>query len=183
MGRPPFADVDDVLDALDGLGDAGGDDVVPVLAHLLQTADLLAAAAPDDDELAVAGLLHDVASGLDPDCPDHPAEGARLVGPLFGGRVAALIAGHAEAKRYLVAVEPSYAAGLSAVSAATLVRQGGPMREPELRVFARGPHATALVSLRRADDAAKVPGRATSPVGSWRGALTRVAATAGARRG
>jgi predicted HD phosphohydrolase len=178
VGRSPFTDVDEVLEALGALEDGPGDDVVPALDHLLQTAHLLAIVAPDDDELLVAGLLHDVASALDPTCPDHPGEGARLVRPLFGTRVAALVAGHAEAKRYLVAVEPPYAAGLSAVSTATLVDQGGPMREPEVRAFARGPHAAALVALRRADDAAKVPGRVTRPVGSWRPALARVARVA-----
>lgn len=175
VSRPPFTAVDEVLDALASLEGRPSEDVVPTLPHLLQTAELLAVAHPGDDELIVAGLLHDVASGLDPGCGDHPAEGARLVAPLLGPRVAALIAGHAQAKRYLVTVEPAYADGLSENSTVTLVGQGGPMTGDEVRRFESGPHAAALVVLRRADDAAKVPDRTTPPPTRWRSHLERIA--------
>jgi len=89
--------------------------------------------------------------------------------------VGELVAGHAEAKRYLVTVQPTYARGLSPDSTTTLARQGGAMTGDEVRAFARGPHCAALVALRRADDGAKVPGRAVRPLGEWRAVLDEVA--------
>ena len=49
------------------------------------------------------------------------------------------------------------------------------MTGDEVRAFARGPHCAALVALRRADDGAKVPGRAVRPLGEWRAVLDEVA--------
>ena len=122
--------------------------MVPAVAHLLQTAERLAATAPDDPELVAAGLVHDLASALDPDCPDHGPSGADLVRPLLGPRVAALVAGHTDAKRFLVTVEPGYADALSGTSTFTLIGQGGVMAPREQERFA-GPRR-----LRRADPAA-----------------------------
>jgi gamma-butyrobetaine dioxygenase len=175
VGTAPLSSVDGLLEALGSLRDHAGDDVVPTLAHLLQTADALAAAHPGDPGLVVAGLVHDIATGLDPGCADHARAGAALVAPLLGERVGQLVAGHAEAKRYLVTVEPSYARALSPDSTATLARQGGAMTGDEVRSFARGPHRADLVALRRADDGAKVPGRAVRPLGEWRAVLDEVA--------
>jgi hypothetical protein len=55
----------------------------PSSNHLLEAAQLVAEAAPDDDELVVAGLLHDVMEDCGP-CSDELA--AR-----FGARVAAIV--------------------------------------------------------------------------------------------
>ncbi len=175
MTRPPFASVDELLDALASLDGQPTQDVVAALPHLLQTAERLATTSPDDPELIAAGLVHDLASALDPHCPDHARAGARLVEPLLGARVATLVAGHTDAKRYLVTVDPAYAGGLSENSTFTLIGQGGPMAAAEIADFAAGADAAALVALRRADDSAKAPGASTRPVADWRPLLTAVA--------
>ncbi len=178
MALVPFTSVDEVLDALGSLEGMATDDVVAALPHLLQTAELLDATHPDDPELVVAGLVHDLASALEIGCPDHAAEGARIVAPLLGGRVAELVAGHTDAKRYLVRVDPAYTAGLSPNSTATLVRQGGAMTHSEANEFEARAEAGPLVALRRADDQAKDPDRPTRPIESWRAVLIRVAGAA-----
>ena len=60
----PFRTVDELLHVLDD--PVVGDDIVAALAHHLQCAALLAQDAPGDVELQVAGLVHDVASSMDP---------------------------------------------------------------------------------------------------------------------
>lgn len=167
-----------VLDELGRLDDPRGTDVVPAVAHLLQTAERLHQAAPDDDELVAAGLVHDLASAIDPDCPDHGPAGAALVRGLLGARVARLVAGHTDAKRYLVTVEPDYADALSDTSTFTLIGQGGPMDRAERDRFARADDFDSLILLRRADDAAKAPDAEVRPMAAWRPLLEQVAARA-----
>jgi predicted HD phosphohydrolase len=178
MDRSPFASVDELIDALASLDGSPTEDVVAALPHLLQTAERLASSDPDDPELVVAGLVHDLASALDHGWPDHASAGAELVGPLLGRRVATLVGGHTDAKRYLVTVEPAYAGGLSANSTFTLIGQGGAMDADELADFAVRPDLRGLLALRRADDLAKVPGASTRPVEQWRPVLDTVAASA-----
>jgi hypothetical protein len=55
----PFSSVGHLLAALGSLDGVPSDDVVGALPHLLQTAELLEGAAPDDRELIVAGLVYD----------------------------------------------------------------------------------------------------------------------------
>ena len=136
MALAPFSSVEDLLSALESIDGLPTEDVVAALPHLLQTAEVLDADHGDDPELVAAGLVHDLASALELGCPEHAAAGAALVAPLFGPRVADLVAGHAEAKRYLVTVEPDYALGLSANSTFTLVGQGGTMDGDEVAAFA-----------------------------------------------
>ena len=55
------------------------------LAHALQCGAILRAEHPDDPELAVAGLVHDIADIAYPDDhTDHDRRGATLVEPLLG---------------------------------------------------------------------------------------------------
>ena len=167
-----MASVDELIAVLNGLDRPATLDGAPTwsaaLPHLLQTAERLEADHGDDPELVAAGLVHDLASALELGCPDHAAAGAALVGPLLGPRVAELVAGHTEAKRYLVTVEPDYADGLSANSTFTLVGQGGTMDAARSPPSPAGQSCDALVALRRADDAAKVPSASTRPVDAWR---------------
>jgi hypothetical protein len=86
---------------------------------------------------------------------------------VLGERVAALVEAHVTAKRFLVATEPGYDGALTALSATTLALQGGPLSAVEVAVFAARPGAGDAVALRRADDAAKVPGSPVRPLGSW----------------
>src|SRR3954447_13223124 len=98
---------------------AAGDGVfdepeVDGLAHALQCGAILLEEQPDDTELAVAGLLHDIADIKFPgDHRDHAQVGADLIAPLFGDRIAHLIGSHVAAKRFLVATDGTYRSRLS----------------------------------------------------------------------
>ena len=139
-----------------------------ILHHGLRCADLLAVSDPHDPELQVAGLLHDVGYVLAPGCADvHGTVGADAVRPVLGERVAALIEGHVPAKRYLVTVDPAYRNRLSPGSRRTLAEQGEAMSSAEAAAFSRTPHFEGAVRLRRADEQAKDPAAAPTPLSSW----------------
>jgi predicted HD phosphohydrolase len=165
-------DVDSLLDLLarpDATDDGEG---VTMLAHHLQTAAQLAVDAPDDLALQVAGLVHDVGTILEPGRPlTHARTGADVVRPLLGDRVAELVVQHDQAKRYLVTVDPEYLDALSPQSVTTLEVQGGAMNGAERAAFEELPDFDACVALRRADDAAKVPGKDVPPLDHWRTTL------------
>jgi predicted HD phosphohydrolase len=146
-----------------------------LLAHGLQCAAELAARAPGDAELQVAGLVHDIGTVLDPDAMDsHAPRGGAFVARLLGRRVGRLVSLHAEAKRFLVAADPAYRSRLSRRSLETLVEQGGVMRAAEAEAFAAVDDVDAILMLRRADDDAKVPGRVVPGLDAWRPALEAV---------
>jgi predicted HD phosphohydrolase len=168
----PIESVDALLDLLAGSAIHADEEDVDLLAHALQCGQLLREVAPDDVELQVSGLVHDIGTALVPDAPDrHARIGADAVRPLLGTRVARLVAGHAEAKRYLVSVDASYRAELSPRSIVTLAAQGGPLDRRAADAFSRGRDAEALIALRRADDAAKVPGATVPGLDAWRPVL------------
>lgn len=165
-----------VLEAGAGVAD---DEDVDLLSHALQCADILARVAPGDIELQVAGLVHDVGTLLAPGhAATHAAVGAAAVSELLGARVARLVAAHDQAKRYLVTVDPRYRHRLSARSLETLRVQGGLLDPEERKAFAARPDLEACLALRRADDAAKVPGVAVPGLGRWRPLLERLARSA-----
>ncbi len=144
-----------------------------MLDHSLQCAALLAQRHPDDRELQLAGLVHDVGTILRPDEPaGHASTGAAAVAPLLGRRVAWLVSWHADAKRFLVTTDPEYRARLSARSIVTLEAQGGLMDETEVAALGAAPDLEALLELRRADDDAKVVGRTVPTLETWRPLLT-----------
>ena len=179
MSEPtqPIESVDALLAVLQASSAHDDEEDVDLLAHALQCAQWLRVAAPDDLELQVAGLVHDIGTALVPDAPERHAQiGATAVRPLLGARVARLVAGHAEAKRYLVAADASYRDALSERSVVTLAAQGGPLSDTATAAFARGRDAEALVALRHADDAAKVAGAIVDGLESWRPALSALAA-------
>jgi predicted HD phosphohydrolase len=169
----PFTSVDELCAVLD---DGHGVDTYSALDHHLQCADILRRECADL-EMQIAGLVHDVASSLDPrPSGDHAEIGAALVRPLLGERVADLVAGHVPAKRYLVTVEPSYRNRLSGSSTATLAVQGDALTPEEAMAFAAAPLAADWITLRRADDRAKAVGLAVPELGSWRPALDELTA-------
>jgi phosphonate degradation associated HDIG domain protein len=139
---------------------------VTQLEHALQTA-ALADRARANGGLVVAALLHDIGHllhglpeniadlGVD---PRHEAVGVRWLSEYFGPAVTEPIRLHVSAKRYLCAVEPTYAESLSPASQASLRLQGGPMTPEEVRLFEQTSWATDAAAMRRWDDAAKVPG-------------------------
>lgn len=147
-----------------------------ILHHGLQCAAHLRDSDPDDPELQVAGLLHDVGHVLMPGCEDiHGTVGAAFVRPVFGDRVAVLVESHVPAKRFLVTVDQSYRARLSEGSTRTLVAQGEAMTADELARFRSSPSFDAAVGLRRADEAAKDPRAEVPGLDDWLPTLETVA--------
>ncbi|MGD0189165.1 MAG: HD domain-containing protein [Rhizomicrobium sp.] len=144
------------------------------LDHALQCAAELRAVTPDDEELQIAGLLHDIGSGR---CTSslHGAVGGRAIRPLLGARIADLVRLHVDAKRYLVTTDPAYAANLSRVSVHTLGLQGGAMSAAEIASFESERCWSDALMLRRADERAKTPGRGVPGIESWLPVLRRVA--------
>jgi gamma-butyrobetaine dioxygenase len=153
------------------------DEELRQLDHALQTA-ALARQADAPDTLVAAALLHDVGHLLemaDRDGPRdrttdlrHEARGSAWLAGLFPPAVTAPIALHVRAKRYLVAVEPAYAAVLSPGSTASLARQGGPLAPDEVTAFEANPGWADAVALRRWDDQGKVDGLAVPRLDSYR---------------
>jgi predicted HD phosphohydrolase len=135
----------------------GPDQPVTQLEHALQTATILRRDQPDDVELAVAGLVHDLGQLL-PDARDetHAVDGAAAVRAALGERVAGIVALHVEAKRYLVATDGNYKERLAGDSVVSLRGQGGPSTSEEVARFLSRPWAHDAVTLRRADDGGKV---------------------------
>lgn len=156
----------DLLARLDGVYDAPPPhgDPVDLLAHGLQCAQLLCDRAPDDLGLQLAGLVHDIGHALGGGEQDHARVGAAVVGGPLGDRVARLVALHVPAKRYLAAVEDY---PLSPASQASLAAQGAAMNPGERHRFRALPDAADAITLRRADEAAKVVGRVVPSLDAW----------------
>ncbi len=144
---------------------------VTALQHALQCAQL-AEWAHADDALVAAALLHDLGHFLTPiegddddDC--HETIALPYLAGGFGARVLEPIRLHVAAKRYLVATDAGYLAGLSPASVHSLALQGGPMSAIEVAEFDANPFAMDAVQLRRWDDLAKTPDQATPPLGYY----------------
>ena len=165
-----------------------GGEPVTELAHSLQCAEL-ARDAGADDELQLACLLHDVgrfavdprlifdrkdrAGGARPDAKGHHDVGADLIAPYVPERVAWLVRMHADAKRYLCAIEPAYWDTLTPGSRYTLTLQGGVMTPETVSSLTRHPWLADAVRLRRWDDLAKVPDQPTRRLEAWAPLLQR----------
>jgi predicted HD phosphohydrolase len=171
-----LASVDDLLVLMaSGVG-VHDEPEVDGLSHALQCAANLSASHPDDPDLVVAGLVHDIADIAFPhDHGDHAARGAALVEPLLGPRVARLVGAHVVAKRYLVATDPEYRARLSPRSIETLQLQGGTLEPSEIMALASDPDLDAILALRRADEAAKDRDARPPALEVWRPLLDEVA--------
>lgn len=153
---------------------------VSQLDHALQTAALLERDFPDDLELVAAGLVHDLGHMLDGGSDEtHAEDAADAVRQALGERVAGIVALHVAAKRYLVATEDTYGGVLSGDSVVSLGRQGGAMTEEEVVTFAELPWAADAVTLRRADDSAKVEGLAVRDLAHWVPILEQLSTQAG----
>jgi [1-hydroxy-2-(trimethylamino)ethyl]phosphonate dioxygenase len=189
MAAPSDTMADRLLEAFAGsAARLYGGEPVTELAHSLQCAEL-ARDSGADEEFQLACLLHDVgrfavdprlifdkkdrALGARADAKGHHEVGADLIAPYVPERVAWLVRMHADAKRYLCAVEPAYWDTLTAGSRYTLTLQGGVMSAEAVTGLTRHPWLAAAVQLRRWDDLAKVPERPTRPLEAWAPLLRR----------
>jgi len=171
-------DVDDILAVLAAAGDCRdpGGEQVSLVEHALQCAGLLAVAFPEDLELQVAGLTHDLGHVITPDQPErHARTGSLFVAGVLGPRVAGLVDLHVTAKRYLVTIDPQYWTRLSTVSRETLAVQGDTLGPGDRDEFVAGPLWREALALRRADDMAKTAGLRIGPLHNWRSTLDEVA--------
>jgi predicted HD phosphohydrolase len=170
------ASVDELLALLARGAGVYDEPEVDGLAHALQCGTNLLASHPRDPELAVAGLVHDVADIAFPDeHADHASRGAELVEPLLGARVAHLVGAHVDAKRYLVATDSTYRAQLSPRSIETLHLQGEALGAPAVAALSSDRDLAAILALRRADESAKDPHTRPPALATWRSLLEQVA--------
>ena len=172
----PLRSVPDLLALLARGSEVRDEPTLDGLAHALQCGAILRGEHPADPELAVAGLVHDIADIAYPDDhTDHDRRGAALVEPLLGPRVARLVGAHVIAKRYLVATDPAYRANLSPRSMQTLAMQGDALGADDLASLATDPDLASILDLRRADERAKDPAAHPSGLDSWQPMLEELA--------
>jgi gamma-butyrobetaine dioxygenase len=169
-----------------GTADYLGEDVTQA-QHMLQAA-ALAESEGASPELVVAALLHDVGhftgpltgadlmSGTD---NRHSHVAADWLAGWFPPAVTEPIRLHVAAKRYLCAVDPTYAELLSPASTYTLRVQGGPMNDHEVAGFESEAYADDAVRLRRWDDAAKDPSSSVPAFDHYQGTLALLARSGG----
>ena len=160
------------------------DEAITELEHGLQCG-ALAQRDGADEALVAAALLHDVGHLLvgdlfpiDADLGKdwkHEDVGARYLARWFGPEVTEPVRLHVAAKRYLVAVDATYAAGLSPSSVRSLAVQGGPMSPEERAAFQRNAGWERAVALRRWDDEGKDPSLVVPPMQAWVPMLRRLA--------
>lgn len=127
--------------------------------HAVQCAEL-ALRAGESNELITAALLHDIghlmaATDIAFGNYKHDSIGADFLAPHFPAEVTEPIRLHAQAKRYLCAVEKGYLEDLSAASLDSLNNQGGLMNTEEQQAFLQLPFAQDAIKLRRWDDEGK----------------------------
>lgn len=153
---------------------------VSQLEHALQCAQR-AKNANADDETIVAALLHDIGHLLIHDdtnglgAANHEKIGAAYVLEKgFSQKIADLIQGHVDAKRYLTFVNPTYYERLSSASKETLIMQGGPMTEAQALEFEQQPYFKDKLLLRTWDEQSKLLNYIVDSLESYRELLLKV---------
>jgi phosphonate degradation associated HDIG domain protein len=148
---------------------------VSQLEHALQTAQRAEESGAGDD-LITAALLHDLGHllnlqgatpterGID---DRHQYFAIPFLRPVFPAAVVEAIRLHVDAKRALCALEPGYYEALSEDSKRSLTLQGGIFSSQETDAFLAKPFADNAMRVRRWDDAAKVAGEQTPPIGHY----------------
>ena len=135
-----------------------------VLEHSLQAA-WFVQRKRGSETLVAAALLHDLGHLLHSEGEDAATRGLdtrheELAAEALVNHLPAAVLDpirlHVAAKRYLCFAEPRYLAALSPASVESLALQGGPMSANEAESFLALPHARDSITLRHADDAAKV---------------------------
>ena len=186
MSGKPEAAAGVVVDRLMHLMNTAGQaeyhgESVSQLEHALQTAELASREGGTDEQI-LAGLLHDLGHVWDEEgerelssvgVVHHAHVGAKALKKLgFSDAVSGIVAGHVNAKRYLVGTVPEYAARLSETSVESLRLQGGPMGPEEAAAFSHEPYFTEKIQLRKWDDRAKIPGARVPELDSYRDMMT-----------
>ncbi|UJR37956.1 hypothetical protein I4U23_030640 [Adineta vaga] len=134
--------------------------------HAIQAAYHAEQYAPNDSELIIAALLHDIGHLLGEKAEDrmgnlgvlqHEHVGAEYLRKNIGlsERICYLVDNHVNAKRYLTHVDKDYYNRLSDASKQTLVYQGGPMSDDEAEKFRLHPDFELCLRMRTFDEAAK----------------------------
>ena len=168
-----FADIEALFSAHGHIEYSG--EGVTQLEHALQAA-TLAEKEGADDPLVTAALLHDLGHllNLQGDTPSargiddqHQYFSIPFLRPLFPPAVIEPIRLHVDAKRALCALEPDYREALSEDSKRSLMLQGGVFSPEQLQAFMSKPYAADAMRVRRWDDAAKVRGAPTPPLGHY----------------
>jgi phosphonate degradation associated HDIG domain protein len=143
--------------------------------HALQTAER-AERENAPPELVTAAFLHDLGHllnrqgatpterGID---DQHQYFAIPFIRELFPPSVVEAIRLHVDAKRALCALEPEYYESLSEDSKRSLTLQGGVFSREETEAFLAKPFADNAVRIRRWDDAAKIAGEVTPPIGRY----------------
>ncbi len=137
-------------------------------SHMIQCA-MLAIREEAGPELVLGSFLHDIGHLLKHrqqteamgsfGVVDHEGIGARFLRKNgFSERVCAVVENHVQAKRFLVATEPSYKQNLSVASLQTLQWQGGAMSATEAEEFRLHPCFDEIIRVRIWDEEAKNTG-------------------------
>lgn len=138
---------------------------VSQVEHMSQAAEL-AMEDGADDEVVLAAFFHDIGHicvmrNTENDMGGYGVKSHEKIGADylrekgFPEKVAALVEGHVQAKRYLTFLKPSYYQNLSEASKKTLEYQGGVMTPDEAREFERNPLFERMILMRRWDEMAK----------------------------
>lgn len=138
---------------------------VSQLAHMSQAAEF-AIENGYDDEVILASFFHDIGHLVDSNDQEkmgdfgvvsHETLGANYLLSLgFSERIAKLVKGHVDAKRYLTFKFQEYYDKLSEASKKTLVYQGGIMNQAEALDFEKDPDKKLMILMRTWDDESKV---------------------------
>ena len=165
-----------------GGGEAYFGEPVTVLEHSLQAAWFVQRKG-GEETLVAAALLHDLGHLLHSEGEDaaergldtrHEELGAEALAEHLPAAVLDPIRMHVAAKRYLCRANARYLAALSLAAVASLALQGGPMSAAEAEEFIALPHAGEAITLRHADDAAKVRGLAVPELETYRALVERL---------
>lgn len=176
-----LTDIRHLFDTYGGIAYSG--EPVTQLEHALQTA-TLAENAGAASTLVAAAFLHDLGHllNLQGDTPTqkgiddlHQYFALPFLRPLFPDAVLEPIRLHVDAKRCLCATDADYFSTLSPDSVRSLALQGGVFSAEDADLFLRKPYAGDSMSLRRWDDMAKLPQRATPELDHYMTLLGEVA--------
>ncbi|WP_025600224.1 phosphonate degradation HD-domain oxygenase [Burkholderia sp. WSM2230] len=175
--------VSDIRSLFEQYGDiAYSGEPVTQLQHALQTG-ALAEEAGADDELVVAAFLHDLGHllNLQGETPTqrgvddlHQYFALPFLRTVLADAILEPIRLHVDAKRCLCAIDDTYIGQLSADSLRSLALQGGIFSREEADAFLQKDYAQDALRLRKWDDLAKEPDRATPDLAHYLGVVERV---------